>query len=145
MNKKLLFAGAILLALATIAIAADAVTGKWVYILPSDTGALTNTVTIDLKADGANLTGTVLQPMGGRGGGGAAAAGAPPAAPAPVAISNGKVDGNNVTFEVARGQATTKYQGKIVANGTYMDLTIISAGRGGGEPQSVMMYAKKSN
>jgi hypothetical protein len=46
---------------------------------------------------------------------------------------------------VARGQATTKYQGKVVANGTYMDLTIISAGRAGGEPQSVMMYAKKSN
>ena len=40
MTRKVLFAGAILLAVVLVAVAADTITGKWVYILPSDTGAL---------------------------------------------------------------------------------------------------------
>ena len=77
--------------------------------------------------------------MGGRGGGGG---GAPPAAP----ISNGKVDGNNVSFEVTRdmgGQSfTMKYEG--VVSGSEMKLKITRPDfQGGGAPVVSEATAKK--
>jgi hypothetical protein len=163
MIKKLLSVGVVLLLVgAVVALAADAVTGKWVYEQPAfgrgggggaggAGGAAARPpvqVTLDLKADGAKLTGTILQPMGmGRGGGGGNGGGngAAPPAPAPTPISNGKVDGNNVSFEVTRetqmGTMTTKYVGVIA--GSDMKLSITRPGFQGGDPVTTDVAAKK--
>ena len=136
MTKKLLFSGMILLVVALVALAADAVTGKWAYETQGRDGTPRQT-TLNLKADGAKLTGDVAGGMGGRGGGGG---GAPPAAP----ISNGKVDGNNVSFEVTRdmgGQSmTTKYEGTV--SGSELKLKITRDGQNG--PQTSEVTAKKA-
>jgi hypothetical protein len=140
MTKKLLFVGLMLLAVAAVVIAADAITGKWVYETQGRDGTPRQT-TLDLKADGATLTGTVTQPFGGRGGGGGGAAPAPQATP----ISNGKVSGNNVSFEVTRefggNSMTTKYEGTV--SGNEMKLKVTMPGFGGGEPRVTDATAKK--
>jgi len=66
MTKKLLFVGMVLLVVALVALAADAITGKWGYEMEGRGGGPGRPVTLDLKADGATLTGTVT----GMGGGG---------------------------------------------------------------------------
>jgi hypothetical protein len=101
---------------------------------------------LDLKADGAKLTGTALMPMGfGRRGGGGGGGGEAPPAPTPVQITNGKVDGNNVSFEVSRdtpnGAMVTKYEGTV--SGSEMKLKVTSPGFGGGEPRVNDVVAKK--
>jgi hypothetical protein len=146
MTKKLLFAGMILLVVAFVALAADAVTGKWGYEMAGRGGGPGRPVTLDLKADGATLTGTVTGMGGGgrgQGGGGGAPGGGTP--PAPTAISNGKVDGNNISFEVSRdtqnGAMVTKYAG--VVSGSEMKLKVTAPGRGGGDPTTTEVTAKK--
>ena len=164
MIKKLLSVSVVLLVVVVAVMAADAVTGKWTYEQPmmgrggggggGGGGAPggggggnmpPRIVTMDLKADGAKLTGTVLQPaFGGRRGGGGGGGEAPPA-PTPVQIANGKVDGNNVSFEVTRDMGgnsmTTKYEG--VVSGSEMKLKVTSPGFGGGEPRVNDVVAKK--
>jgi hypothetical protein len=66
---------------AATALAAD-VTGKWTGTAQSPNGDFQLTFTF--KQDGANLTGTVQGPEGD-----------------PLAISNGKVDGDKFTFDVS--------------------------------------------
>src|ERR1700693_4216331 len=66
---------------AVAAFAAD-VTGKWTYEMQGRNGAMTGT--LNLKADGNTVTGTVS----GRGG--------------DTEISDGKIDGDNVSFTVVR-------------------------------------------
>src|ERR1035441_9940204 len=112
MTKKLLFVGAILLAVTLVALAADSITGKWVYDQPAfgrGGGAAPagppRQVTMDLKADGAKLTGTVTTPGFARGGG------APPP-PTTTAISNGKVDGSSFSFEVTRDMGGNSFTTK---------------------------------
>jgi len=148
MTKKLLFAGMILLAVAVVMIAADNISGKWGWETQGRDGT-PRPASMELKAEGAKLTGTVTGGMGGRGGGGGGApgGGAPGggAPPAPPQISNGKVDGNNISFEVTRefggNTMTTKYVG--VVSGSTMNLKITSPGRGGGDPTTVDVVAKK--
>src|SRR5580658_2291410 len=94
MTKKLLFATTILFVVAFLAFAAD-VTGKWTYQQPGFNGGDPIPVTITLKADGATVTGSVPGGMGRGGGGG----GTPPP---PTEITNGKIDGDKVYFEVSR-------------------------------------------
>lgn len=84
--------------LAVAAFAAD-VTGKWTAEVPGRGGnTMTNTFTF--KADGSALTGTLA---GGRGG--------------DVSITNGKVDGDTITFDVVRemqgNSVTLHYTGKV--------------------------------
>ncbi len=149
MTKKLLFVFAILLAVAFVAAAAD-VSGKWTYEQPGRGGGNPITVTITLKADGAKLTGTVPGGFGGgrgRGrGGDTSAAPTPPPPPAPVEISDGKVDGNTITFTVKRegrnGTMTTSYKGTL--DGDTLLLEITRPGRGGGEPQTDKFTAKRA-
>jgi len=133
MTKKLLFVMTILLAVALVAIAAD-VTGKWTYETQGRNGPMQTTIT--LKQDGAKLTGSV--PGFGRGGG---------EPPPPTEISNGKVDGNNVYFEVKRSMGgndiVTKYEGTV--DGDTMKLKITRPGRGGGDPTTTEVTAKKSS
>ena len=114
MTKKLLFVVTIALVFAFAVMAAD-VTGKWTYEQPGRGGGPGRPVTITLKADGAKLTGSV--PGMGRGGDNP---------PPPTEITDGKVDGNNISFTVKRefqGNAmVTKYEG--VLNGDELKLKI---------------------
>src|ERR1700688_3417687 len=106
MRKTLLFTTIVLLAIAVAAFAAD-LTGKWVAQVAGRNG--TQEVTFNLKADGSKLTRTVTGVMGGRGGGGRA--------PQTVEISDGKIDGANVSFAVKmdmNGQTrVTTYSGTL--------------------------------
>ncbi len=128
-----------MLAVALVALAADSVTGKWVYEQAGRQGGTPRQTTLDLKADGAKLTGTVTQPAFGRRGGDT------PPAPVTTPISNGKVDGNNVSFEVARDMGgnsmITKYEGAV--SGNEMKLKITMPGFQGGEPRTFDVVAKK--
>ena len=77
---KILATLTMMLALGLSAFAAD-VDGRWTGTVAAPTGDLT--VTFNFKADGAKLTGTTTGLDG-----------------ADVAISDGKVDGANITFKV---------------------------------------------
>src|SRR5260370_33288424 len=89
MTKKLLFVVTILLVASFALMAAD-VSGKWTYEQPGRGGGPGRPVTVTLKQDGAKLTGSV---PGGRGG--------DTAAP-PIEITDGKVDGSTASFTVKR-------------------------------------------
>ena len=148
MSKKVLFVSAILLAVALVAVAADSITGKWVYPMPAfgrgggGGGAAPagppRQATLDLKASGATLSGTVTTPGFARGGG-------DPPPPTTTAISNGKVDGDNFSFEVTRdfggNSMTTKYEGSV--SGSEMKLKTTSPGFNGGDPRVSDVVAKK--
>ena len=116
MTKKLLFVTTILLVVAFAAIAAD-INGKWVAEVEGRNG--TQQMTFTLKADGGTLTGTVMGGMGGgrRGGGGGGGGGRGPMA---AEISNGKIDGDHVSFEVKReyngNEFITKYDGTVAGD-----------------------------
>jgi len=108
---KLMLAGC----LATMTMMAADVTGKWTAEMPGPDGN-TQTVTMNLKADGATLTGTV---SGRRG---------------DTEITAGKVDGMNVMFDVVRQRGdnkfTTHYMGTL--DGDTIHFTIKSEGGQGG-------------
>ena len=74
------------------------------------------------------------------------AAPTPPPAPTPVEISDGKVDGNAVTFTVKRetpnGTMTTSYKGTL--DGDTLQLEITRPGRNGGDPQTAKFTAKRA-
>jgi len=117
MTKKLLFVTTILLAVTFCLMAADA-SGKWVFEQEGRNGSMQ--VTLNLKVDGAALTGTVSQP--GRDGN---------AMETP--ISDGKVEGNNVSFTVKRefngNSFVTSYKGTL--DGDSLKLEITMPGRDG--------------
>jgi hypothetical protein len=75
---------------AATALAAD-VTGKWTATAQTPNGDFALTFTF--KQDGANLTGTVQGPQGD-----------------PIAISNGKVDGDKLTFDVSFNGMTIHHE-----------------------------------
>jgi hypothetical protein len=133
MTKKLLFVMTILLVASFALMAAD-VSGKWTFEQPGRGGNPGRPVTITLKADGAKLTGSV--PGFGRGGG---------EPPPPSEITDGKVDGNNVSFTVKRetpnGPVVTKYEGTV--NGDEMKLKITRPGQDG-TPMTNEVTAKRS-
>jgi hypothetical protein len=133
MTKKLLFVVTILLVVAFAAMAAD-VTGKWVYEQAGRGGGNPTQVTLNLKASGATLTGSMVRP--GRGGGD----------PMESAISDGKIDGDNISFKVTMqmgGNAmTSEYSGAV--SGNEIKLKISRPGRDG-SPMVTEATAKKSN
>ena len=120
MKKKILGILSCLVALA--AWAADP-SGKWTYEMRGRRGP--QTVTLTLKASGNTLTGSI---SGGRGGS--------------VDISDGKVNGDDISFSVVRefngNQFTTKYTGKV--SDDTLNLTI-EGPRGGAQT----ITAKKSS
>ncbi len=87
--------------------AADA-TGNWSWTTPGRNGGEGRKMTLKLKVDGEKLTGAVTMP--GRQGGD----------PVETAISDGKVKGDEVTFNVVRefngNKMTIKYSGKVSAD-----------------------------
>ena len=115
MTKKLLFVVTILLVVAFAAMAAD-VTGKWVYEQAGRGGGNPTQVTLNLKANGSSM----VRP--GRGGD-----------PMESAISEGKIDGDNVSFKVTMqmggNSMTTEYIGEV--SGNELKLKITRPGRDG--------------
>ncbi len=95
-------------------------TGKWAASLPGRNGN-TMTMNFDLKADGDKLTGSVSGMRG------------------DTPITDGKIDGDNVSFSVVRefngNQMKQNYKGVI--EGDTIHFTVVreggEAGRGGGE------------
>ena len=134
MTKKLLFVVTILLVASFSLLAAD-VTGKWVAEQPGRNGGPPRQTTFVLKADGSKLTGTMTG-GGGRGGGDP---------PPPSEITDGKVDGNNVSFTVKRefngNTMVTKYEGTV--SGDEMKLKITRNGQDG-TPVTTDVVAKRS-
>ncbi len=131
MTKKLLFVTT-LLALAFTLLAADA-TGKWTYEMQGRNGQ-SRQMTINLKQEGNTLTGSV--PGMGRGGQGQE-----------TPITNGKVDGDHVTFEVHRefngNEFVQKFDGHV--SGDQMKLKITMQ-RPDGEPRELReVTAKRSS
>jgi hypothetical protein len=125
-----------LLLVAYAAVAADGVTGKWTMSQSPSNGGPPRVTTFDLKVDGTTLTGAVTAPMGGRPGG---------AAPTPIPISNPKISGNTITFEVIRvfagAPVVTKYTGALSGDTLRIKQTI-DLGDG---PLTVEAEAKRSN
>jgi hypothetical protein len=100
--------------------AAD-VTGKWTAEMPGRDGN-TMTTTMNLKADGTNVTGTVSGRRGDS------------------EISAGKVDGNNVMFDVVREMQGNKFVTHYVGiiDGDTIHFTMKSeGGQGGGMERKV--------
>lgn len=91
----------------TLLAAADA-TGKWTAAMPGR-GGNTMTVSMNLKADGQKLTGTVSGRMG------------------DTDISDGKIDGQDLSFNVVRefndNKVTQSYKGKLDGDTIYFSLT----------------------
>jgi hypothetical protein len=131
MTKKLLFVFTILLVVAFAAMAAD-VTGKWVYEQPGRGGGNPTQVTLNLKASGATLTGSVVRP--GRGGD-----------PMESQITDGKIDGNNISFKITMqmggNSMTTEYSGTV--SGDEIKLKVTRPGRDG-SPMVTEATAKRS-
>ena len=128
MTKKLLFVMSILLVVALAAFAAD-VTGKYTFEQAGRQGGNPRTITLNLKQDGSNLTGTV----GGMGRGGA-----------DMEIQNGKVSGDNISFEtkmeMGGNTRVTKYEG--TTSGSDLKLKVTRDTQNG--PQTSEVTAKKS-
>lgn len=133
MNKKILFVSIALLALAFVAVAADA-TGKWTSEQPGRNGGAPRVTTYDLKVDGTTLSGTVTSPAFGGGD------------PIVSKISNAKVDGDKISFEVSRDmrgtQITTKYEFTVKADEMTGKMTI--PGMQGGDPRVIDVTAKRA-
>ncbi len=110
-------------ALAAVAFAAD-VTGKWTAEVQGQ-GGNTRTMTIVLKADGAILTGSVSGRQ------------------SDTPISDGKVDGDNISFSVVREMQGNKI--KINYTGTVSGAEIkFKSQREGGQGAGQEFTAKRS-
>jgi hypothetical protein len=96
MKTKILLVGAFLLLALAAAYAAD-VTGKWVAEMPGRNG--TTQTTFTFKVDGAKLTGTMQGAQGD-----------------PVELTEGKVDGDNISFVTVRNMGGNEF--KITWKGT---------------------------
>jgi hypothetical protein len=99
--RTLRFGSLIVLALVAVSAALGAdVSGKWVAQIPMMRGGGTHELVFNFKADGGQLTGTVTTPRGDQ------------------AISEGKIDGDAISFTVAvtranGGQMKFLYKGKV--------------------------------
>jgi hypothetical protein len=119
--KKYLVSLMALLALTGLVLLAADIDGTWTAETQGKNGPQTQTLTI--LAKGGALTGKL---DGGRGG--------------PVDISDGKIEGPNVSFKVTRdngkGPQTTEYTGTLAGG----DLKLTFQGRGG--PQELVFKRK---
>lgn len=126
--------------------------GTWTWTQPAGRGgqggnapanATPRKSTLKLKVDGEKLTGTLTQPGFARRAPEGETAATPP--PVETAISEGKIKGDeisfNVTREVAGNSRTTKYTGKI--DGDTIKGKIEAPGRQGGDPVSRDWEAKR--
>jgi hypothetical protein len=130
--KTVILGGAAAILLLTASAQAADPTGTWTWSTPGRNGGPDRVSTLTLKADAATLTGKVSAP--GRDG-----------TPVETPITDGKVDGDNITFSLVRsynGNASTnKYSGAVTAD--QITGKVDSVNRNG-EPQSHDWTAKKA-
>src|SRR5260370_29583113 len=93
LHMKLLLTSLLL----TLSISAANLSGKWTGTFIDDGDKKSEAAVLILTHDGATLTGT-----------------AGPTTEEQMAISNGKVDGNNVTFDVKAGEMTVRFTLQLV-------------------------------
>jgi hypothetical protein len=99
MKKFLCVCAALMMAFtAASAFAASDVTGTWTGKMAGPNGDSMQ-ITFTFKQDGAKLTGTVASPMGD-----------------PMEITEGKVDGDNISFNVSFNGMTIKHEGVIAGD-----------------------------
>jgi hypothetical protein len=112
--KKLILATLFLALGSAAALAAD-FNGKWTAEIPGRQGN-TTTTTFTFKVDGANLTGTMSNQMG------------------DMDITNGKVDGDNISFDIVRNfgdnTITLHYTGKADGADSIKFTRTVSGGGG---------------
>jgi len=135
--KRKLFVSLIAaLAIGAMAAFAADITGKWVAEMPGRGGEPMQ-MTFDFVQDGETLTGTITGGMGGGRQGGE---------PQPQEISDGKVSGDTISFAIVRSMGGNEmrmtYSGAV--SGDEMTLTTERPGRGGGEPTTQEITAKKA-
>ena len=105
--KTLLYAcAALLVALGSVTAHAADVTGAWTASMQSPDGNSMQ-LTFTFKQDGATLTGTTGSMMGGD----------------PIQITDGKVDGNKISFKVSFNGMNITHQGTISDSGDEIKLT----------------------
>lgn len=130
-----------LLLLAQPVQAQENMTGTWEITTVTQRGE--RTMTFNFKQDGATLTGhTEFAPMGRPGGAGGAGG-----APREIAISNGKVEGNQVSFQLVMGTAqrtmTQTFTGTMLEDGT-MEGTMTGGAGPMGQAGPVPFKGKKT-
>jgi hypothetical protein len=107
MKNLLCLCAALIIALTPIsALAATDVTGTWTGSLSGPDGGGGFQISFTFKQDGAKLTGTVQGPQGDA-----------------IAIGNGKIDGDKISFTVAFNGMTITHEGTINAAGDEIKLT----------------------
>jgi hypothetical protein len=100
MKKLLSICVAMIMALTTAsAFAATDISGTWTADMKAPDGSSSFQLTFTFKQDGAKLTGTVLGPQGD-----------------PIAISDGKIDGDKLSFNVSFNGMTIVHEGTIVGD-----------------------------
>ncbi|MGA7340268.1 MAG: hypothetical protein WBE72_05890 [Terracidiphilus sp.] len=95
MKKLLCICAGVAMALSAAAALAADVSGSWTADSTGPDGS-SYRLTFTFKQDGAKLTGTVQGPEGD-----------------PIEISNGKVDGNNISFQVSFNGMTISHAGTV--------------------------------
>jgi hypothetical protein len=88
------------------AMAAADITGTWTGEMKAPDGSNSFQLSFTFKQDGAKLTGTVLGPQGD-----------------PIAISDGKIDGEKISFTVSFNGMTILHAGTINAAGDEIKLS----------------------
>ena len=107
MKTLLCVCAAVIIALTPItALAASDVSGTWTGSFAGPDGGGGMQIAFTFKQDGAKLTGSVQGPQGDA-----------------MAISNGKVDGNKISFTVAFNGMTITHEGTLNAAGDEIKLT----------------------
>jgi hypothetical protein len=107
-------------------------TGTWTWSTPGRNGSPDRVSTLTLKADASKLTGKVSAP--GRDG-----------QAAETAIASGKIEGDNISFELVRSyngnSSTNKYSGVVTADKITGKVESVNRS---GEPQSRNWEANRS-
>jgi hypothetical protein len=96
MKKLLCLCAALAMAFCTATAFAADVTGTWTGDMAGGPSGDTNHITFTFKQDGAKLTGTIAGPQGD-----------------PMEISDGKVDGDKLSFSITFNGMTIKHEGVI--------------------------------
>jgi hypothetical protein len=99
MGKRIIISGVVICFFTTLTYGAD-ITGRWAGKVGDNLE-----ISLNLKADGKKLTGTVTTPYGEE------------------AISEGKIIGETFTFNVKANDSSTPYQGKVDGDNMVLSLT----------------------
>jgi hypothetical protein len=106
MKKLLCLCAALLMIFPSLhALAAIDVTGTWEGEFKMPDGTATFPLSFTFKQDGAKLTGSVANPQGGE----------------PITISDGKVDGDKISFKVSFNGATITHEGTVSGDEMKLD------------------------